>query len=102
MALEPERMSRYCLVCDKVYGPQWQKCCIEGSLIAFTERGFIKKTRLFFTLIGQPLSAQQMDDLKKRLGDLIEQKKACPQVRPAEGGPECWRGNPKFAPESYC
>jgi len=81
--MDLDKMARYCVVCKRAYGPHWQNCCVEGSLVAITEKGFTKKSRLFFSLTGEPLTTEQIDELKKAS---IEKKKLAPSATQDQAG----------------
>ncbi len=58
-------MTRYCLICEKEWGPGVSACCAEGSLVATKVEGVFKKKRSYFTLDGAPLAPEQLDEIKR-------------------------------------
>jgi heme/copper-type cytochrome/quinol oxidase subunit 4 len=63
-AASTEKMYRYCIVCEKVFGPYLKSHCTSSSLVAMNITGLLKKTRRFYTIEGQPLSEAELDQKK--------------------------------------
>lgn len=77
-------MDRYCVICQKVYGPSWNRCCTDGSLIGTSETGLFKKKRAFYSLAGQPLSTQEVEELRRVSLDKMKSQSAVSAQRHAQ------------------
>jgi WD40 repeat protein len=77
-------MDRYCVICQKVYGPSWNRCCTDGSLIGTSETGLFKKKRAFYSLAGRPLGTQEVEELRRVSLDKMKPQSAVSAQRPAQ------------------
>lgn len=58
-------MTRYCLICEREWGPGVNTCCAEGSLVATKVEGVFKKRKRYFTLDGTPLAPEQLNEMTR-------------------------------------
>ena len=80
-------MDRYCVVCGKLYGPNWANCCVDGSVVGTAEAGFFKKRRCFYSLSGQPLTAQQVETIRKASLERVQATQSTTPSRFKSTGP---------------
>jgi len=76
---------RYCLACGKEWGPGYDRCCVEGALVNVRAEGIFKKSTRYFTLDGQVLDVQELEEMKRaaqaRLAAQLEEKPRAEKVR---------------------
>lgn len=57
-------MTRYCLVCEREWGPGISSCCVEDSLLLMKKAGIFKTRKHYLTLDGVPLTAERLNELR--------------------------------------
>jgi hypothetical protein len=58
-------MSKYCVLCDKEYGPHFKQCCTHNSLVAIKREGFLRKRIRFFALDGRELDENGLSAIRE-------------------------------------
>src|SRR5450755_393459 len=77
---EEPHMNRYCLVCEKEYGPYVDRSCVQGSLVCTKTEGLFKKARKWYALDGKELTPQELDDRRQAAREK-RQEQQTPQQR---------------------
>jgi hypothetical protein len=60
-----ERMRKYCVLCERVWGPGMPDCCTPTSLVAVSEAGPDEKP-LYYDLEGNPLTDEDLSEIRIR------------------------------------
>jgi len=58
-------MGKYCLLCQKEFGPHLKECCTRNSLVAMEREGFLKKRIRYFSLDGQELDEDGLSGIRE-------------------------------------
>lgn len=57
-------MIKYCLVCEKEFGPSLNAHCTDSSLVAIRKEGSFKTRTLFFALDGRELNEDELSHMR--------------------------------------
>lgn len=98
-----DRMSRYCVVCGKEWGPQMKICCSENSLVAIRRDGFLRRKSHYFNLDGVPLHEEDLARLRRSEMAAASESKHSVSLRAdlSVGTPQEARDHPHQADHSY-
>lgn len=79
---EVTKMNRYCVLCNREFGPHLLSCCTNTSLVAVHKEAFFKKRIRFYSLSGAELTEADLARLRESERSklrTIPGKKATPQ-----------------------
>ena len=62
----PRQLHRYCVLCNKEYGPDFTRCCTSDSLVAVQRSGFLHRQIRYFTLDGTELDDAALSAVRQR------------------------------------
>lgn len=58
-------MTRYCVLCEKEYGPHLMGCCTHNSVVAMRREGLLKKRIRYFALDGEQLDKNGLSAIRE-------------------------------------